>query len=83
MGVRGVGATEGKRDAEAGGERGADNYSAVSFRSLRFGMRDRDGRPKPCPFWPPLTPICSGYGLPSGRPRADECQPGSNWPGSG
>lgn len=39
---------------------GDGHHRAVSFRSLRFGIRDLEGRPKPWPFWPPLMLICSG-----------------------
>lgn len=31
-------------------QRAVGHHRAVSFRSLRFGIRDLEGRPKPCPF---------------------------------
>lgn len=54
---QGVGAEESEVAVRAVGD---GDHRAVSFRSLRFGIRDLEGRPKPCPFWPPLMLICSG-----------------------
>lgn len=43
-------------------ERGREGgvYSAVSFRSLRFGILVREARVKVGPFCPGLMPSCSG-----------------------
>lgn len=60
------------------------NYSAVSFRSLRFGILVRDARVKVGPFCPALMPSCSGVNCaPSARCSADTCQLDSICPGMG
>jgi len=58
-------------------------HSAVSFRSLRFGIRDdREARVNVGPFCPGLMPSCSGvYWTPSALCRADACQPDSTGAG--
>lgn len=59
-------------------------YSAVSFRSLRFGILVRDARVKVGPFCPGLMPSCSGVNwAPSARCSADTCQLDSICPGMG
>lgn len=59
-------------------------YSAVSLRSLRFGILVREARVKVGPFCPGLMPSCSGVNwAPSARCNADTCQVDSIWPGSG
>lgn len=51
-------------------------YKAVSFRSLRFGIRGRAARANPMPFCPPLLASWSGQG-------AEACQADSICPGRG
>lgn len=58
-------------------------YNAVSFKSFRFGIRDRFVRLYVCPFCPLLEGIWSGYGAPSLALlfTGETCQLGSIWPG--